>query len=102
MSAPVVAAAAVLLALGVAVAARYNVRRLGQARRALEGWASSNGYALLGARLCWAPTGPFSTAIATHQPVYRVTVRDGSGAVRRGWVRCEPFASRVEARLQDG
>ncbi|MGE5235247.1 MAG: hypothetical protein ACM3O7_02720 [Acidobacteriota bacterium] len=83
---------AVLGALVVGLVAWYNVVRLGRARRALSTCLEKSDLSLVSAHLCWWPRGPFSTAIATHQPVYRVVARDRAGRERTGWVRCAPFS----------
>lgn len=86
-----------LVALAVLVPViAFNVRRLRAARAAMVQAVASQGLSLIDARLCWVPTGPFATAIATHQPVYRVRVRDARGEMQRGWVRCEPGSQTVE------
>jgi hypothetical protein len=75
----------------------YNLVRLGRARGAMRAWLAARGWSLVSARLCWWPAGPFSVAIARHQPVYRVLARDPDGALRRGWVHCAPFSDEAEA-----
>ena len=87
---------AILLAfLALAALAAYNVVRLRRARATLDQALRGLGHSLVSARLCWAPRGPFSTAIARHQPVYRVTALDPSGRPRTGWIRCAPFSDRT-------
>jgi len=75
----------------------YNVVRLGRARQTLRRWLRERGFALVSARLCWWPAGPFRLAIARHQAVYRVEARDLAGSLVRGWVCCANFSDDAEA-----
>ncbi|MGA2080037.1 MAG: hypothetical protein ABSH53_05420 [Holophaga sp.] len=81
----------------IAIVAWYNVIRLNRARQGLHRWLRARGFDLVSARLCWWPSGPFSLAIARHQPVYRVLARDRSGTLCRGWVCCANFSDEAEA-----
>jgi hypothetical protein len=94
----------VLIAAGaaavMAAAAAHNVVRLRRARRALHLSLSRQGYAVVSARPCWLSSGPFGSAIALHQPVYRVVARDGAGTTRCGWVRCLPFSDQADVVWQ--
>ncbi len=54
----------------------------------LARWASENGYRILKKRYRWIFRGPFWWRLSDKMLVYRVTVKDAEGTVRRGWVRC--------------
>lgn len=54
----------------------------------LNGWASRNGYRVLNRDYAWFFKGPFFWSTTRSQVVFRVTVQDGSGVPRSGWVRC--------------
>jgi hypothetical protein len=79
-----------------------------QIRRAqtlLKGWAQENGYEILEAQHRVFVKGPYFWS-ARGQAVYRVWVRDGVGAERRGWVRCGTWwggvlANKVESRWDE-
>jgi hypothetical protein len=58
----------------------------------LERWAEENGFTIADCRLRNFFRGPFTWTPANGQTVYRVTVMDGSGHERSGWVRCGSFA----------
>jgi hypothetical protein len=58
----------------------------------LERWAEENGFTIADRRLRQLFRGPFTGTTALGQTVYRVTVVDGSGQERSGWVRCGSFA----------
>jgi len=91
--------AGVLVVL-VAAAVRYNVGRLHRSKRAMEEWLGVHGYTVVAAQLCWWPRGPYSSAIARHLPVYRVTARDQTGDMHRGWICCLPFSDQAEAKWE--
>lgn len=54
----------------------------------LDGWAQANGLQILSQEQCWFFKGPFFWTSSKGQKVYRVTVRDGEGFARSGYVRC--------------
>jgi hypothetical protein len=55
----------------------------------IEQWARENGYELLSSERRWFFRGPFSFWSGTKKyTIYYVSVRDGGGNIRRGWVRC--------------
>ena len=58
----------------------------------LARWAEENGFTIADCRLRNFFRGPFTWTPANGQTVYRVTVMDGSGHERSGWVRCGSFA----------
>lgn len=74
----------------------YKVRRLSRARPAMEQALHAEGLTVVSAGLCWVPRGPFLSAIAFPQPVYRSTVQGKGGVTRTGWVRCVPFSEETE------
>jgi len=97
---PLSALPAFMVAVGAALllwaVAGFNVARLRRARAALPAALAREGLTLVSARLCWLPSGPFSSAIARHQPVYRVIAQDALGQRRCGWIRCVPFSEDTE------
>ena len=62
-----------------------------RSRSVLEQWAEENGFELLETDQRHLFRGPFFWTTTKGQSVYRVVVRDSSGRVRRGWVRCGSF-----------
>ena len=72
-----------------------------RARRILEGWARKNGYRILSSRVCWFWPGPFFLRRSARQWVFRVTVADGSGQTRRGWVACGGFWAGLYSKRAD-
>ena len=72
----------------------------------LEGWASSAGLEILRQEECWFFKGPFFWTSSKSQRVYRVTVRDGAGRTRSGYVRCGGYlmgmmSDNVDVRWDD-
>jgi hypothetical protein len=74
-----------------AVAAGMVALYIASYRRILTAWARRNGYTIVHSELRHLLTGPFFLRAANSQHVYRVTVRDSAGAIRKGWVRCGGF-----------
>jgi hypothetical protein len=66
----------------------FHYRRSGSI---LDKWAAENGYQILESELRPLRRGPFFFTTAKGQEVYRVTVQDAGGAIRRGYVRCGSF-----------
>ena len=54
----------------------------------LDRWAKANGFEVVSQERCWFFKGPFFWTGTRGQEVYRVTVRDGEGRTRSGYVRC--------------
>jgi hypothetical protein len=75
----------VLLGIGVLI---FHYRRAGSI---LDNWAAENGYRILESELRWSGRGPFFFTTARGQEVYRVTVEDQGGTIRRGYVRCGSY-----------
>ena len=59
-----------------------------RAERMLERWCRHTGFDLLSRRNCWLWKGPYFTAFLNGQWVYRVQIRNRSGRVKSGYVRC--------------
>ena len=59
-----------------------------RSRSLIQEWADENGYRLLDYEYRWIARGPFFWTTSKGQTVYRVTIEDGRGNVRKGWVRC--------------
>lgn len=57
-------------------------------RSILRLWADRNGYEILSSEGRHLFSGPFFLKTFSGQHVYRVTVRDSRGTIRKGWVRC--------------
>ena len=71
----------------------------------LNAWADENGYQILSAQYRFFSRGPFLVSNRT-QVVYRVSVRDGQGNIREGWVRFinsfyKTFDGKYEVRWED-
>jgi hypothetical protein len=62
--------------------------QVSRSRALLRDWAARHGFEILESELRPLRRGPFFWTSSKGQTVYRVTVRDGQGAVRSGWVRC--------------
>ena len=60
-------------------------------RSVLNTWARRNEYEILHSEVRHLLTGPFFLRTCNSQLVYRVTIRDKHGAIRKGWVRCGGF-----------
>jgi hypothetical protein len=64
------------------------VWQFGRSDVILQRWAERHGYRLIDQQYCWFSKGPFFWTTSKGQTVYYVTVEDGPGNRRRGWVRC--------------
>lgn len=86
------------LALATAIAALY----LASYRRILALWARGHGYTILHSELRQLLMGPFFLRAVNSRHVYRVTVRESDGTIRKGWVRCGgllgPFSRTADVR----
>ena|ERR1700690_687222 len=63
----------------------------------LEDWASENSFQITEGRRCFFD-GPFFTKLTRGQTVYFVKIRDSSGNLRSGWVRCGIRRDNVEVK----
>ena len=72
----------------VAFAACLITWHFSRSRSVLEQWAHDHGFRILHSEYRNFSKGPFFWTSSKGQTVYYVTVRDGSGNVRSGWVRC--------------
>ena len=54
----------------------------------LERWAAQNGYRIIEREIRPIRRGPYFFTTGRSQAVYRVTVEDREGGIRRGYVRC--------------
>ena len=77
-----------------------------RSRAVLEQWAQEEGFEILRRDYRAFFRGPFFWTTSKGQTVYFVTVRDGQGSVRRGWVRCGGWFSglmtdKAEVRWKD-
>ena len=63
------------------------LRRLRGPKQLLRKWADERGLEILEAKRRWLRGGPYSWLLAGHFViVYRITIRDGHGQVRNGYV----------------
>ena len=77
-----------------------------RSRSVLEQWADEQGFEILSSEYRNFARGPFFWTSSQGQTVYFVTVRDGGGRVRSGWVRCGGWFSglmtdKAEVRWED-
>jgi hypothetical protein len=77
-----------LIFLIVAAAVVSLYWHFSRSRSILESWAAQNGYEILESQFRNFFKGPFFWTSSRGQTVYYVKVRDQSGNVRTGWVRC--------------
>ena len=59
-----------------------------RSRSVLEQWADQSGFEILHSEYRNFARGPYFWTTSKGQTVYYVTVRDGRGNLRSGWVRC--------------
>lgn len=78
---------ALWIVLIAVVAIAYLLVWTQRSRHLLETWAAAQGYDLLHAEHRVLRKGPFFWWPSRAQAVYRVTVSDGAGRVRHGWIR---------------
>lgn len=76
-----------IVALAIAATIAQNAR----ARSMLTAWAARERLTLVSSERCWFWLGPFWLRSGKDNVVYRVTVRDEDGRMRRGYVRCGGF-----------
>ena len=77
-----------------------------RSRTVLETWADENGFEIVRSEYCHFMRGPFFWTTSKGQTIYYVTVRERSGRVRTGWVRCGGyfmglFSDAAEVRWED-
>ncbi len=75
-----------LLMLALIAGALFGLA--GGSRTCLRRWAKANGYRLVTSERRFMNRGPFQGRIPRGMGVFYVTVEDGGGVVRRGYVRC--------------
>jgi len=64
-------------------------------------WAVDNGFAIIDLRYQWIRHGPFFFVLG-HRAVFRFTIKDGKGRLRRGWIRTGVWPpARTEARWDE-
>jgi hypothetical protein len=81
----------IIIVVVIAVAIVSAVFHFSRAASILETWAARNGFRILASERCWFWRGPFFFRTSKSQEVYRVTIQDGSGQTRSGYVRCGGF-----------
>jgi hypothetical protein len=62
--------------------------RTSRSQTIIDRWAVANGFRVLSAERRFLRTGPFFFRHNKHQTVYHVTVQDGEGRTRSGYIRC--------------
>ncbi|MCC6675544.1 MAG: hypothetical protein IT436_00235 [Phycisphaerales bacterium] len=82
----IAAVAFLLVIVGAMLSLHMN-----RGRSLLDRWADENGYEILEADYRWMLRGPFFFRSNDKNAVYRITVRDLEGDVRRGYARCGGF-----------
>jgi hypothetical protein len=90
----------------VVIAVTSIVWHFSRSRSLVERWAAGNGYELLNAEYRNFFRGPFFWMTSKSQTVYHVEVRDQSGRIRSGWVRCGSwwsglFSDQTEVRWEN-
>ena len=93
-----------LLLLMVAAGALFA--RAGGSRAGLDRWARTNGYRIVKAERRYLERGAFPERVPRGLGVFEVTVEDGRGNVRHGYVRCSIgvlglFADEATVRWDD-
>ena len=79
----------ILIFLFVSVAVIGSIAwHLSRSRSVLEYWANENGFQIVHSEYRTLFRGPFFWTTSRGQTIYYVTVRDGRGTERSGWVRC--------------
>ena len=74
---------------GVAALAIWSVMRdETRAAQMLNGWLRDNDFQLLQKSTPWIKDNPFFMSSNRSQKVFKVTVRDRTGQIRQGWLRC--------------
>ena len=76
----------VLLIVALGVASMFWT--FSRSKSLIDEWAAENGLRLIDYEYRWFVRGPFFWTTSKSQTVYRVTVEDSQGYIRKGWVRC--------------
>jgi hypothetical protein len=72
----------------IALAVVGTIWHFSRSTSVLEAWARRNGYRIVAQDYRSFFKGPFFWTSSKSQTVYRITVEDGHGNLRSGWVRC--------------
>ena len=75
----------------IALAFAFVIGSYRRAARLLSQWAASNGYRIIESERRKFFKGPFFWGSSNNQIIFRVTVQDAYGNIRRGWVRCGSY-----------
>ena len=75
--------------------------RVSRSRSILHEWAADHGFRLIYYEYRWFVRGPFFWTTSKSQTVYRVTIEDGRGSIRKGWVRCGTWLAGLWSRQVD-
>jgi hypothetical protein len=79
---------AALIIVGFFAVVLLGMWHYSRGRQLLEGWAGRQGLDLVDVEVRFLRRGPFFWTTSNGQLVYYVSLRDGSGEIRRAWVRC--------------
>jgi len=95
-----------LILLAIAAVAGLWFWHFGRSRSILENWAAQNSYEILESQYRNFFKGPFFWTSSRGQTVYYVKIRDQTGNVRTGWVRCGGWflgmlSDKAEVRWED-
>jgi hypothetical protein len=77
--------------LAVAAAIGMLTWHFSRSRSVLERWAEQHSFEIVHSEYRFFFQGPFFWTTFRGRTVYRVKVRDGSGELHSGWVRCGSF-----------
>ncbi len=74
----------ILVAIGILGILR--VIWFSKGKQVVKQWTEQNGFSIISMRYQWLRSGPFFF-IERNQDLYRITVRDNTGEIRKGWIR---------------
>ena len=77
-----------LFASAFALAIWSVVRGEARATQMLEDWLRDNDFQLLQKSAPWIKDNPFFLGSNRSQKVFKITIRDKTGQIRQGWLRC--------------
>ena len=80
--------AALLVVSFIALAIWSVVRGEARATQMLEDWLHDNDFQLLQKSTPWIKDNPFFMSSNRSQKIFKITVRDKTGQILQGWLRC--------------
>ena len=78
----------ILISCTFALAIWSVVRGEARATQMLEQWLRDNDFQLLQKSAPWIKDNPFFLSSNRSQKVFKIVVRDKTGQIRQGWLRC--------------